>query len=252
MNTTIKTGELITWTPWSPVDTGMNSQDFMAFINEKTEIEVDNAFIKGEVIYFDELSTIVVEVKDMTQDMFPFTIFANEVESRFTSIELKNNDPYQRYLCLDTKSMTSLFYYDVEIGYLADAAYDAEGNFVDYDIEGLRDAFTALFASIPYTTKRVPFEHDFQTVIFLVFTLLGQYVRAEVHSARGRADCVAEVRDYVYLFEFKRDGTADEALAQIEEKGYAAPYAADNRKLIRVGVSFDSEKRILKDWKTIE
>ena len=118
--------------------------------------------------------------------------------------------------------------------------------------QSLRGAFTALFASIPYTIKDVPFEHDFQTVIYLVFTLLGQYVHAEVHSARGRADCVAEVRDYVYLFEFKRDGTADEALAQIEEKGYAAPYAADSRKLIRVGVSFDSEKRILKDWKTIE
>ncbi len=120
------------------------------------------------------------------------------------------------------------------------------------DTESLRDAFTALFASIPYTTKEVPFEHDFQTVIFLVFTLLGQYVRAEVHSARGRADCVAEVRDYVYIFECKRDGTADEALSQIEEKGYAAPYAADSRRIVRVGVSFDSEKRILKDWKTVE
>ena len=130
-----KIGDSITWTPWSPMDTGLNFRDFMTFINEKTEIEVDDAFIKGEVIYFDELSTIVVEVKEMTQDMFPFTMFANEVESRFTSIELKDYDPYQRYLCLDTKSMTSLFYYDVETGYLADAAYDAEGNFVDYDIE---------------------------------------------------------------------------------------------------------------------
>jgi hypothetical protein len=73
-----------------------------------------------------------------------------------------------------------------------------------------------------------------------------------VHSAEGRADCIVETDAYVYVFEFKRDGTADEALAQIEEKGYAAPYAADSRKLIRVGVSFDSEKRILKDWKTIE
>lgn len=135
MYTAIKSGDLITWTPWSPMDTGINFQDFMAFINEKTEIEVDDAFIKGEVIYFDELSTVVVEVKEMTQDMFPFTMFANEVESRFTGIEMKSNNPYQRYLCLDTKSMTSLFYYDVETGCLADAAYDAEGNFVDYDIE---------------------------------------------------------------------------------------------------------------------
>ncbi len=120
------------------------------------------------------------------------------------------------------------------------------------DTESLQDAFTALYASIPYTTREMPFEHDFQTVIYLVFTLLGQYVHAEVHSARGRADCIVEDRDYVYLFEFKRDGTADEALSQIEEKGYAAPYAADSRRLIRVGVSFDSEKRILKEWKTIE
>ena len=120
------------------------------------------------------------------------------------------------------------------------------------ETEKLASAFTALYASIPYTTKDVPFEHDFQTVIYLVFTLLGQYVHTEVHSAEGRADCIVETDAYVYVFEFKRDGTADEALAQIEEKGYAAPYAADSRKLIRVGVSFDSEKRILKDWKTIE
>lgn len=135
MNKNIKIGESITWTLTSPMDTGLKFQDFMAFINENTEIEVDNAFIKGEVIYFDDLSTIVVEVKDMIQEMFPFTIFANEVVSRFTSIELKNNDPYQRYLCLDTKSMTSCFYFDLETGCLADALYDYDGNFLDYGIE---------------------------------------------------------------------------------------------------------------------
>ena len=135
MNKNIKVGDSITWTLNSPMGTGLKSQDFMDFINDKIEIDTDDAFIKGEVIYFNELSTIVVKVKDMTQDMFPFTLFANEVESRFTNIELKNKDPYQRYLCLDTKSMTSCFYYDIEGGYLAEASYDAEGNFVDYDIE---------------------------------------------------------------------------------------------------------------------
>ena len=73
-----------------------------------------------------------------------------------------------------------------------------------------------------------------------------------MHSAEGRADCIVETDAYVYLFEFKRDGTAEEALSQIEDRGYTAQYAADSRKLIRVGVSFDSKKRILKDWKTIE
>ncbi|SEH32675.1 ATP-binding protein [Selenomonas sp. KH1T6] len=116
------------------------------------------------------------------------------------------------------------------------------------DTEGMCDVFTALFASIPYTTKDAPFEHYFQTVVYLVFTLLGQYVHAEVHSSRGRADCVLETDRFVYIFEFKVDKSAKEALAQIEEKGYAAPYGADKRQLFKIGVSFDSASRSLSEW----
>ena len=95
MSKNIKIGDSITWTLMSPMDTGLTFKDFTDFINNYTNIEVDDAFIKGDIIYYDELSTIVVEVKDMTQDMFPFTLFANEVESRFTGIVLKDNNPYQ-------------------------------------------------------------------------------------------------------------------------------------------------------------
>lgn len=116
------------------------------------------------------------------------------------------------------------------------------------DTEGMRNFFTALFAGIPYTDRKVGFEHDFQTVIYLVFTLLGQYVQSEVHSVQGRADCIVETRRFIYLFEFKRDGSAEEALKQIEEKHYAPPYAADSRKLFRIGVSFDSHTKLLSDW----
>jgi hypothetical protein len=116
------------------------------------------------------------------------------------------------------------------------------------DTEGLRDTLQALFASIPYTTDDAPFEHYFQTVLYLVFTLLGQYVQCEVHSSRGRADCILTTDKYVYIFEFKVDKSAREALAQIEEKGYAEPFAADERKIFKLGVSFDSEKRSLVDW----
>ena len=135
MKTNYMIGDSVKWTLRSPMDTGLDFKEFMDFINDYTDIEVDDAFIKGEVIYFDELSTIVVEVKDMTQNMFPFTLFANEIESRFTKIMLKNKDPYQRFLCLDAKSMTSLFYYDLSDGFLAEATYDDDGNFVDYDIQ---------------------------------------------------------------------------------------------------------------------
>ncbi len=117
------------------------------------------------------------------------------------------------------------------------------------NLESLKNALTALFAGIPYSANDAPFEHYFQTVIYLVFTLLGQYVHVEQHTYTGRIDCIVETDDYIYLFEFKRDGSADEALAQITEKGYALPYAADPRKLYKIGVSFNSASRMLEEWK---
>ena len=118
----------------------------------------------------------------------------------------------------------------------------------DGDTDGTRDILTALFASIPYTTDDAPFEHYFQSVLYIVFTLLGQYVHCEVHSSKGRADCILETDEFVYIFEFKVDKSAQEALAQIEEKGYALPYAADKRQLFKIGVSFDGEARKLAEW----
>ena len=64
-------------------------------------------------------------------------------------------------------------------------------------------------------------------------------------------DCIIETPDYIYVFEFKLDGTADEALTQIEEKGYARPYEADSRKLFKVGISFSSDTGTINDWKVI-
>ena len=114
---------------------------------------------------------------------------------------------------------------------------------------GMRDILTALFASLPYTGADDPFENYFQSVLYIVFTLLGQYIRTEVQSAHGRADCVLETEKFIYLFEFKRNGSAEEALTQIEEKGYANSYLADDRTLYKIEISFDTNKRSLKEWK---
>lgn len=114
--------------------------------------------------------------------------------------------------------------------------------------DGLRDRFTALFARIPYPSDEKIIENNFQNVIYIVFMLLGQYTRAEVHSSKGRADCIVETADYVYIFEFKRDKSAEEALRQIEDMGYDKPYVADKRQLIKIGVNFDSSERTVNGW----
>ena len=80
-------------------------------------------------------------------------------------------------------------------------------------------------------------ERFFHYTLYLIFRLISVYtVYTEKEQSQGRADCIVETDDYI--FEFKRDGTADEALAQIEAKGYARPYEADPRTLYKIGVLF--------------
>ena len=116
------------------------------------------------------------------------------------------------------------------------------------ELDSIRDYLTAMFANITYTVQSDPFEHYFQTVIYLIFTLLGKIVLCEMHTFSGRIDCRVETGNYIYLFEFKRDDTAEAALEQIESREYALPFTADSRKLFKIGVSFDSSSRKLVGW----
>ena len=121
------------------------------------------------------------------------------------------------------------------------------------EVEQMRDLFTAFLAGIPYTMRRKENEKEreryFQYTFYLILRLVSVYtVYVEKAQSRGRVDCIVETADYIYIFEFKLDGTADEALQQIEEKGYAREYDADKRKLFRIGASFSSETGTIADW----
>lgn len=116
------------------------------------------------------------------------------------------------------------------------------------DIESCLERTRSFFASIPNDLENKTEKH-YQTIFYLLFRLMGQYVDAEVKSAVGRADVVVKMADAIYVFEFKFDGTPEEALAQIDSKQYAVPYEADGRKIVKVGVNFDSATRTIGDWK---
>ena len=91
----------------------------------------------------------------------------------------------------------------------------------------------------------------FQNFLFLFFRLLGLYVEVEHATSDGRTDMVVKTPGYIYIFEFKLDSSADDALKQIDDRGYALPYAADPRKLYKIGANFSSEKRRLEEWKVV-
>ena len=92
----------------------------------------------------------------------------------------------------------------------------------------------------------------FQNAFYVVTKLLGFYVDVERTISDGRIDMVAKTKDYIYIFEFKYDKDAHAALQQIEDKGYAKPFAADKRKLIKIGVNFSRQHRCIDDWKVEE
>ena len=124
------------------------------------------------------------------------------------------------------------------------------------DTDSFRRSLTAFLASIPYdahgSLKDIDItEKHFQYTFYLLLRLIGVYslaIHCEDRQSYGRVDCTIELEDYVYIFEFKLDGTAREALDQIEKMGYAQPYVADKRKVIRIGVNFSSVTRTIEDW----
>ena len=118
-------------------------------------------------------------------------------------------------------------------------------------VESFMRRLEALFADNDYRVQGNQ-ELYFQNVLYVFFKLLGFYVEVERPTSDGRMDLIVKTDDYIYIFEFKLDKSADEALQQIEDKGYALPYAADPRRLYKIGVNFLSERRCIGEWKITE
>jgi hypothetical protein len=114
-------------------------------------------------------------------------------------------------------------------------------------VDEFMERVKVFFAKIPYELS-IDNEKYYQAVFYIIFTLLGQYVQAEIRSARGRADAVVQTKDYIYVFEFKLNGTAEQALRQIDEKEYLLPYKLDERKAFKIGVEFSKDTRNVSRW----
>ncbi|MBQ9578661.1 MAG: AAA family ATPase, partial [Ottowia sp.] len=105
----------------------------------------------------------------------------------------------------------------------------------------------ALLADIPYEQGK-PVEAYFRNLLFIIFRLVGFYCEVEHPLAGGRSDMVIKTDQYIYLLELKVDQSAAAALAQIEAKAYAAPYATDARKLFKIGLNFSTEAKQIDEW----
>lgn len=113
----------------------------------------------------------------------------------------------------------------------------------------------AFFAGLPYVDgfkKKLEnvsnLEGFYEWSMMLIFNMLNIYVQTEVRCAGGRADLVVKMPDVIYVIELKVNGTAQQAIDQIEKNGYANPYLTDGRKVVKVGVKFSTETKTIEEW----
>ena len=177
---------------------------------------------------------LTIKAYDEDTDCFLLDIPNNEVREGL--LALVAND----YLKVKTDSTS----------WLIDSVYKLKLG----ELNAFMDGMTAFLASIPYSVRRKnserEYERHFHYTFYLLLRLLSCFVvYHEKETSKGRADCVIETHNDVYIFEFKLDGSADIALQQIQDKGYAKEYAADKRSLHLVGVNFSSEEGTIDDWK---
>ena len=126
------------------------------------------------------------------------------------------------------------------------------------NVDEFMERMQAIIAGVPYDNlpkdKLKLREQNHQTAVYLIFKLMGQFVQTEIHCAKGRADCIVHTKDSIYIFEFKlmSAGTAEDAIVQIKENGYAAQFKTSSKKIILIGSSFNEEERTIGEWKTEE
>lgn len=119
------------------------------------------------------------------------------------------------------------------------------------DVEGFMRRLEGFFANGDYQVMG-DLELYFQNTLYVIFQLLGFYVEVERHTTRGRMDILIQTSQYIYILELKLDQSAEVALRQIEDKGYAQPFEGDSRKLFKIGINFSTKTKLIDDWKIAE
>ncbi|MGF7108009.1 ATP-binding protein [Treponema pedis] len=174
-----------------------------------------------------------------------------EYNPRFRSFSLKFPNEEVKYAFLENLLPEYLSKKAVGEFFVGRFVEDIESG----NVEEFMRRLTAVISGLPYScadkTNSEMRERDYHIALYLVFTLMGQYTQTEVHSLKGRADCIVETEESVYVFEIKllEKGSAEEALEQIKERGYGEKYRAKNKSIKLIGVAFDEKKENLGEWK---
>ena len=126
---------------------------------------------------------------------------------------------------------------------------DLRKSFDNGNTEEAIDKLKAVYASIPYDLLKKADEAHYSTAFFCMMKALGANIGSELETSKGRIDAVLENKTHIYIFEFKYNKTADEALSQIHETKYYEPYLGGKKKVHLIGMNFSSSEKNINEWK---
>ena len=238
---------------------------------------VMNALARREVSdYWYQSGKPTILVKYMQMDSFDISELngAEASEDMLGNISAFDINPiallYQTgYLTIKGYDRTSRLYTlgypnkEVETG-LMDTVLNTYGNISDSRIlvsklrsflekgEAVKFVMTlkAFFANIPYDLRRnlERYENYYHTIFYVLVQLIGMDVEAEYHTSEGSIDILIKTKSYIYIIELKINGTAEDALTQINEKRYSEPFSTDGRRLIKMGIGFALESHAIDSY----
>lgn len=199
-----------------------------------------------------QLSSYDIEKLQIIPLMFQtgyLTLKSYDEEAGLYTLNYPNEEVRQSYLEVLVDSYTQN---EVDLG--RPLAVNLRNTLRVNNLEKLQYIFNSLFKGLPYTLWQKDSEYLYHAIIHLTFRLLGIFVESEVQTSDGRMDALVKIDNYIYCFEFKLDGSAEQALTQIKDKGYLTPYLNQGKKCIAIGINFSSEtkkiERVL--WEEID
>ena len=201
---------------------------------------------------FDQPTENMLDALPLLYQSGYLTIKGYDREAQMYTLSIPNQEVRVGYADGLLPYYTGLRGSDVQAGFALKFWRALKKNDINLALEELK----AYMAGIPYVegfkkklADAANAEGFYEYTLYLIFSMLNVYVRTQVKCSKGRADMVVWMPDTIYVLELKVNGTAEDALRQIEEKGYAKPYYTDGRKVVKVGVSFSPETMTVGDWK---
>ena len=195
--------------------------------------------------------TLMDDIEALLYQTGYLTIKAYDRESEIYTLSIPNQEVRIGYTDGLLPVYTGLEGEDVQTGFALKFWKALRANDIDLAMREMQ----AFMAGIPYVegfkqklAEAATKEGFYEYTLYLIFSMLNVYAKTQVRCAGGRTDMVVWMPDAIYVFELKVSGTAQEALEQIDQKGYAIPYQADGRRVVKVGVRFNPDNRVPEDW----